>query len=220
VCRIVISTFTVALARIPRRSKVLTEVKKLESKNTPHGQRPTLWARVVIKNPDRQAGPRRRTQDIAGMNAQFTHANTHTHTDAANMRQHDADATVCCSTSGVMAFLRLFELLRCFKEKEAGSEAASASTRLASYITLPPSLGGYCLAPYPVLPRPVPCRLGSPSPYTPPPVRTMPRELSGRNAQSGLAARLDGFSARPSLPHGSWTQGAHAVRLHGRTKGA
>jgi len=38
------------------------------------------------------------------------------------MRQPDADATGCSSTSGVMGFLRLVEFLRRFKE-EAESEA-------------------------------------------------------------------------------------------------
>ena len=47
--------------------------------------------------------------------------NTHT-TTHSNSCLHDTDDTVCCSTSGVMGFLRLFEFLRCFKEKEAGSE--------------------------------------------------------------------------------------------------
>ena len=55
------------------------------------------------------------------LHAQYTHASTHTHTNAANMLP-DADATGCCSTSGVMGFLRLFEFLRRFKE-EAESEA-------------------------------------------------------------------------------------------------
>lgn len=50
------------------------------------------------------------------------------------------------------------------------------------------------------------------------PIRVMLR-VEWLQCPQRVVARLDGFSARPSLLVSSWTQqGAHAVRFHGRTK--